>query len=196
MTKNVRRKQKMTNTKQNKIKKGIIMALIPLVIGTAAYAGQKEAKELASYAQNNADKVQHIREEINGKTVIDGKVYTAQKGGIEVRLYPNDLVMAVKDSSDTAKVLYDYGTDGTLDLIVSGKDVEADDFYKVTPEMIKTAKYVEDISSYQSAGSKWTDDSIKKIYAESMSKDEKSKFNEFYDGLAKIVLDSLKEETK
>ena len=182
----------MTNTIQNKIKKGIVMALIPLVIGTVAYAGQKEAKELASYAQNNADKVQHIREEINGETIIDGKVYTAQKGGIEVKSYPNDLVIAVKDSSDTARVLYDYGTDGTLDLIVSGKDVEADDFYKVTPEMIKTAKYVAEISGYQPIGSKWIDDSVKKIYAEHMSKAEKSKFNEFYDGLAKIVLDSLK----
>ena len=60
----------------------------------------------------------------------------------------------------------------------------------------KNGNLLANISGYQSAGSKWTDDSIKKIYAESMSKDEKSKFNEFYDGLAKIVLDSLKEETK
>ena len=214
---------KMTNKIQNKIKKGIAVALMPLVIGTACYAGMptafrpvvmgavfntiqtgahKKPRELSNYAkladyvQNNADKVQRIHEEINGETIIDGKVYTVQKGNMEIKSYPNDLVIAVKDSSDTAKVLYDYGTDGTLDLIVSGKDVEAEDFYKVTPEMIKTAKYVANISGYQSAGSKWTDDSVKKIYAESMSKDEKSKFNEFYDGLAKIVLESLKEETK
>ena len=184
----------MKNPLQNKIKKGIIMALTPLVIGTAAYAGQKESRELANYAQNNADKIQHIRQEINGETIVDGKVYTSQKGGIEVRSYPDDLVIAFKESSDTAKVLYDYGTDGTLDLIVSGKDVEVDDFYKVTPQMIKTAKYVEDMSGYQSTGSKWTDDSVKKTYFENLSKDEKSKFNKFYDGIAQIVLEILVEK--